>query len=136
MKLDRTTPRRIALYGGTMISRSSLLKLGLATLLLPTLAGCSPAPMPVSQSSKDPSSPSAPEGMPPLSAANAASPAPAATSTGHDHSAHSGHGGGATPAGDAGTEAVVYVCPMHPEVTSTTPGSVCPKCNMKLVPKK
>jgi hypothetical protein len=27
------------------------------------------------------------------------------------------------------------VCPMHPEVTSTTPG-VCPKCNMKLVPKK
>lgn len=28
----------------------------------------------------------------------------------------------------------VYVCPMHPEVVSDTPG-VCPKCNMKLDPK-
>jgi FtsP/CotA-like multicopper oxidase with cupredoxin domain len=26
-----------------------------------------------------------------------------------------------------------YVCPMHPEVTSTSPGT-CPKCGMKLVP--
>jgi hypothetical protein len=30
---------------------------------------------------------------------------------------------------------VTYVCPMHPDVTSSAPG-VCPKCNMKLVPKK
>lgn len=29
-------------------------------------------------------------------------------------------------------ESVAYVCPMHPEVQSSTPG-VCPKCNMKLV---
>lgn len=28
-----------------------------------------------------------------------------------------------------------HVCPMHPEVTSKSPG-VCPKCNMKLVPKQ
>lgn len=28
----------------------------------------------------------------------------------------------------------VYVCPMHPEVVSDTPG-ICPKCNMKLDPK-
>jgi hypothetical protein len=27
-----------------------------------------------------------------------------------------------------------YVCPMHPEVTSETPG-LCPKCNMKLEEK-
>ena len=29
----------------------------------------------------------------------------------------------------------VYVCPMHPEVTSDKPGS-CPKCHMDLVEKK
>ena len=34
---------------------------------------------------------------------------------------------------DAG--AVVYACPMHPEVTDTKP-SRCPKCGMTLVPRK
>lgn len=37
----------------------------------------------------------------------------------------------ATPAPSAKP---VYVCPMHPEVTSGAPG-LCPKCNMKLEPK-
>jgi FtsP/CotA-like multicopper oxidase with cupredoxin domain len=35
--------------------------------------------------------------------------------------------GGDDPSADS------YVCPMHPEVTATEPGS-CPKCGMKLVP--
>jgi FtsP/CotA-like multicopper oxidase with cupredoxin domain len=35
--------------------------------------------------------------------------------------------------GDAATKASSYVCPMHPEVTSTEAGT-CPKCGMKLVP--
>ena len=30
---------------------------------------------------------------------------------------------------------VVYTCPHHPEVTSNEPG-VCPKCEMKLQPKR
>ena len=72
------------------------------------LAACSPAPAPVAQAANDPSNPSAAEG--------AAPPAPK-----HAHASDSA--------------ATTYVCPMHPEVTSSQPG-VCPKCNMKLVPAK
>lgn len=90
------------------------------TLLV--LGACSPAPMPISQSSRDPSSPTAPEGVTPAVAhAHTHAPAP--------HAHHAGPTGGE----DAGAE--IYVCPMHPEVTARAPG-VCPKCNMKLVPKK
>jgi len=40
------------------------------------------------------------------------------------------------PAAAAGTVSLYY-CPMHPDVTSKTPGATCPKCGgMKLVPKK
>ena len=34
----------------------------------------------------------------------------------------------------SGGEGTIYVCPMHPEVVSSAPGT-CPKCGMKLVPK-
>jgi Cu(I)/Ag(I) efflux system membrane fusion protein len=34
-----------------------------------------------------------------------------------------------------GKEAVVYTCPMHPEVISDKPGT-CPKCGMELVIKE
>ena len=120
------------------------LALGTAALLL--TSACSPAPMPISQSRKDPSSPLAPEGMSPMVAA-ASMPLPAQETGGHEHHDH-GHGDHAGHAGatghdehgvaaspDGGAEGTTYVCPMHPEVTSTTPGSLCPKCNMKLVPK-
>ena len=31
-------------------------------------------------------------------------------------------------------EPAIHVCPMHPEVVSSTPGT-CPKCGMQLLPK-
>ena len=39
--------------------------------------------------------------------------------------------------GGAGTDkvAVTYTCPMHPEISKPKPGT-CPKCGMKLVPRK
>lgn len=40
----------------------------------------------------------------------------------------------ARPSRHSGAAKTVYVCPMHPEVTSDVPG-LCPKCNMKLDPK-
>jgi hypothetical protein len=40
------------------------------------------------------------------------------------------------PADDAGEDAAaVYTCPMHPQVTSSAPGT-CPKCGMTLVKRR
>ena len=53
---------------------------------------------------------------------------------GHDHAEHARPAvseQGAAPAGDA----IVYTCPMHPEIVRDAPGN-CPICGMKLVPKK
>ena len=113
-----------------------------------TATACSPGPMPVSQSPRDPSNPAAAEGVVPPVAAGASAPTEGSQGTHsqtvqdsqshqHDHSSHraSGSAGGAqVQATDAGVSAI-YVCPMHPEVTSSAPGR-CPKCGMNLVPKK
>jgi hypothetical protein len=61
---------------------------------------------------------------------------------------HHDHGAATAPSGQAGEPAghehpggavkdaaAVYVCPMHPEVTSATPGT-CPKCGMDLVERR
>lgn len=86
--------------------------------------------------SLDPSSPEAPESPPsvPLTAfapeTDAPSgPPPAAT---HPDQVHS-HGNAHTEQSRPDAGAVVYTCPMHPEVVSREPGS-CPKCGMRLVP--
>jgi hypothetical protein len=39
------------------------------------------------------------------------------------------------PGASAGASAQKYTCPMHPEVVKSKPGK-CPKCGMKLEPKK
>ena len=79
------------------------------------------------------------------------------TTSAGGHEGHAGHGGGTYVHVDAGREtgapegahdhhghgmaeeaeeaAEVYVCPMHPEVTSSTPGK-CPKCGMDLVKRR
>jgi hypothetical protein len=96
---------------------------------------CSPAPIPVSRSLRDPSNPSAAEGALPASseAAVAASMTSHAEQPGTDP--HPGHGPAGAGAADAGSVAITYTCPMHPQITSPTPGQ-CPICGMNLVPKK
>jgi hypothetical protein len=84
-----------------------------AAALLFAAVGCASEPKP-RPTSLDPSSPAAPE-SPPLVLA-ALSP-----------SAGKGGVGGTQPA-------IIYTCPMHPEITSNKPGN-CPICGMKLVPK-
>ena len=75
------------------------------------VAGCSPGAPPAAPET-NPSSPHAAEGIvPPLASASAR-----ATPQDRPHAA-------------------AYVCPMHPEVTSSEPGT-CPKCHMTLVPKQ
>jgi Heavy metal binding domain len=96
--------------------------LGVAWVVANLVSACSPGPVPVAQSSRDPSNPSAPEGM-------LASAAVASRSNDTTRSADTSRE--PPDAGVSGT----YVCPMHPEVISAGPGR-CPKCGMNLVPKK
>lgn len=125
-------------------------KLALPVVVAALAAACSPAPMPISQSSRDPSNPSAAEGISPTLTAAIVATSPTSAKAGGDaladhelHLARSeagpSHDGHEHVRGskdvDAGASGVVYVCPMHPDVTSSGP-ALCPKCNMKLVPKK
>lgn len=114
------------------------------------LAGCSATYHEPELSADHPASPDAPvvfrgerAATLDLSAADPVAPAPPASAGGHEgHGASPapapegrGHGEGAheapaptEPAGNA-----LYVCPMHPEVTSDKHGQRCPKCGMALV---
>lgn len=82
-----------------------------AAISIIVAVGCS-AELATRPAAQDPSSPAAAEApyVPP--AAHAAEPPAAATPQ---------------------ERAVVYTCPMHPDVHSSTPGQ-CPRCGMTLVP--
>lgn len=101
--MDSLASPASALYVRAMLSRMAL-----ATALCALMAACSPGAPPAAPDT-DPSSPHAAAGVvPPLASANAT----------------------AMPAAHA--HATAYVCPMHPEVTSSEPGT-CPTCHMTLV---
>jgi hypothetical protein len=128
-----------------------------AALLTSPAGGCASEPKP-RPTVLDPSNPAAPEsqplavsalgpsaGLPTAVAPTTADPpkqTPGAPTSEGDHG--SNQGGSAPPqakaisgeGGRAGEQpAIIYTCPMHPEVTSDKPGH-CPKCGMKLVPKE
>jgi hypothetical protein len=112
-----------------------------ATLLVTTVGiACASQPRP-RPTQLDPSSPAASESPPVI--LSALGPAPGkpvpAVATSGEKSAQQGNqdssNDGKSESKSAEPAAVVYTCPMHPEVISDKPGR-CPKCGMKLVPKK
>jgi heavy metal-binding protein len=66
----------------------------------------------------------------PISAAEAAKPVSDAGHEGHAPAAQPAQ----TPNDEPRQQTTIYTCPMHPEVTSSKPGT-CPKCGMTLVRK-
>ncbi|WP_371876552.1 heavy metal-binding domain-containing protein [Pyxidicoccus fallax] len=126
----------------------------LASLLV--LAACASEPR-RPPASLDPSNPDAPESPPVSPPDTLTAPAPLTPSFAQPRGANASRHGAEAPASarDAGTRtsghvhegapsrapardagsATVYVCPMHPEVRSETPGT-CPKCGMRLEPER
>lgn len=99
-----------------MLPRVLLLSLGIAAL-----AGCSGQTSSTEAHADHPANPTAAE-----------APAPERSRTLQDQAAAPAQ----PPRTDQGESATtIYTCPHHPEVTSDQPG-VCPKCEMKLQPKK
>ena len=124
-----------------------LLMLALAV----AVAGCAASPpADPAASVNHPANPNAAEApLPPPSQVLTAAPsneaAPSADMPSTGHAGHDMEGMGHNMAGmdhsmsssrpAASQHAVLYTCVMHPEVVSDKPGK-CPKCGMKLVPKK
>lgn len=112
--------------------KKSIIRIPLA-LAVAMAAACATEPPP-RPTQLDPSSPSAHESAPltagalaqPSSSAALTPPAPAAP-----EKVETGPAAGAA----AKPAAILYTCPMHPEVISDKPGK-CPKCGMTLVPKQ
>ncbi|MCI0364477.1 MAG: hypothetical protein L0Y44_13620 [Phycisphaerales bacterium] len=105
------------------------------------LVGCAGRYIEPSPSLDHPANPAAAEAVPPvrsqtldLAAAEPVTPAKAPSDMEHARHGHAGHES-AKPTATPSDSAILYVCPMHPEVTSDKPDARCPKCGMKLVKK-
>jgi hypothetical protein len=122
------------------------------------VAACSAREVPATWPDASPAAPAAlaPPAAPVTRALEADPPLPGESTDGwaglstegtpDDPKRHPGHGGGASSAGSPGAQprgddsaehghredAVVYTCPMHPDVVSDRPGK-CPRCGMLLV---
>ena len=95
------------------------------------LAGCAPSAAPLKIGNDHPASPDGPAApMPPptntlaIGESSQAGPPNPTSEMQHDAGRAMGH--------DGQVAQPLYACPMHPEVTSTNPNEVCPKCNMKI----
>jgi hypothetical protein len=99
----------------------------ISTLMLALLSACSPT-VPSSHPASSPASPVAAEGAVAEVTRSFQTDVPAPAQAAPNHMDHAGHTHNPTR--------VVYVCPMHPEVTSDKADSRCSKCGMNLVEKK
>jgi len=101
-----------------------------AAALVAMTAACATEPPP-RPTQLDPSSPNAPESAP----LTAGSLAPPSTPTAPPQPVSPTPEKGPDAGAPANPGAILYTCPMHPEVISDKPGK-CPKCGMTLVPKE
>ena len=115
---------------------AKILAAGCAALFLTGCEGRSGQSLPPDDHPASPHAAIAPSPDPSttLAAAPGGQTRPEAASSAQPHS-HD-HGTAAPATAPADRTATVYVCPHHPEVTSTNPNDRCPKCNMKLVLKE
>lgn len=121
-------------------------------VLLTFLLGCSQSPNQSVQRLSDPANPNAMEapipqrstGLAPATADGSSAQNPASSSgpmpgaemptdaASMENTARMRQGSSTAPAG--GQAALVYTCPMHPQITASAPGK-CPICGMKLIQK-
>jgi hypothetical protein len=88
---------------------------------------CASVPVPATRLPGSPAHPEAAEAITPAAAATLTNEAESNTHEGHVMSTPNAPASQASPA-------VVYTCPMHPQIEAQKPGT-CPICGMTLVPK-